>query len=208
MPSTRHVEPPFPCYAVCLDCRQDVAFRQQFLALRLFTRFCNRTRMNDRPARNASPFPGRGPGPSGGKAPETSGGDAGSLAIRLKAVIGDGSVAAFSRKCGLAESVLRTYLKDGRIPPLDKALAIATAAGVSVDWLAGGRALRVAEARAVYAPLPVRGQLETGSTSLPLDAVVLEGILKAVLEGRGADATPEQLAALVVDLYRRATTPG
>lgn len=160
--------------------------------------------MNVRPGRNALPFSGRGTGP-GCEAPAISEGDAGSLALRLKAIIGDGSVAAFSRKCGIAESVLRTYLKDGRIPPLDKALAIATAAGVSVDWLAGGRTLRAAEARAAYAPALARSELGARASSASVDPVVLEGILKAVLEAQGANATPEQIAALVVDLYRRAT---
>jgi hypothetical protein len=37
-----------------------------------------------------------------------------------------------------------------------------------------------------------------------LDTVVLEGILKAVIEAQGHYATPEHLAALAVDLYQRA----
>lgn len=78
--------------------------------------------------------------------------ESGTLAARLKAVIGGESVSSFARKCGIAESVLRTYLRDGRMPPLDKAAAPAAVAGVSVDWLATGRGVQaVAQASPAYA---------------------------------------------------------
>ena len=60
------------------------------------------------------------------------------LPTRLHALVGKESVSSFARRSGLAESVLRSYLREGRMPPLDKALAMAVAAGVSVDWLATG----------------------------------------------------------------------
>lgn len=127
------------------------------------------------------------------------------LAARLKWLMGSGSVASFARRCGIAESVLRSYLIDHRMPPLDKALAIATAAGVSLDWLATGRTAQSA-GRGRVADTQGSGNADScdGSTPPPLEAGVLEGILKAVLEAQGARATPAELAARVVDLYQRA----
>ena len=130
---------------------------------------------------------------------------AGALAERLKALIGDESVSSFARKCGLAESVMRTYLRDGRMPALDKAVAIAAAAGVTVDWFATGRGPRVAaEVRSAYTVRSADGVDDLASAVAKVDATVLEGILKAVLQAQGAHASAEQLAALVVDLYQRA----
>ena len=113
--------------------------------------------------------------------------ESGALAARLKVLIRPGSVASFAKRCGLAESVLRAYISDGRMPSLDKALAIAAAGGVTLDWLATGR-----------------GRRFTADATATLDTAVLEGILKAVLEAQGDRATPEHLAALTVDLYQRA----
>jgi len=123
------------------------------------------------------------------------------LPERLRLLIGSEPVAAFARRCGLSESVLRTYLKDGRMPRLDKAAAIAAAAGVSLGWLAGG-APAVAAGQAAYA---VRGAAARGGTAI--DAAVLAGIVQAVLEAQGAHARPERIAARVVDLYQQAIAP-
>ncbi|HRF72141.1 MAG TPA: helix-turn-helix domain-containing protein [Accumulibacter sp.] len=161
--------------------------------------------MSETPANTASQDPAKTPEVAYDLAPVADVAT-GALAARLKVLIGTQSVASFSRQCGIAESVLRTYLRDGRMPPLDKAFAIAAAAGVTVDWLATGHGAGVAaEARAAYAAK----QLATGNRELPvIDAAVLEGILKAVLTAQGAQASPAQLAALVVDLYQRALNAG
>lgn len=128
------------------------------------------------------------------------------LSARLQALIGSESVSSFARKCGLAESVLRTYLRDGRMPPLDKALAIAVAAGVSVDWLAKGRGVRIAaEVPRAYGASPAHAPI---SEAQLLDAAVLERILTTVLAAEGVQSSPEHLAALVVDLYQRAKDDG
>ncbi len=135
--------------------------------------------------------------------------ETGALAARLKRLIGDRSVAFFARKCGLAESVLRMYLNHGRMPALDKALAIAAAGGVTIDWLATGRGRPIA-AHEVGASATASGNTDDAEGPQPpaLDTVVLEGILKAVLEAQGDRATPEHLAALSVDLYQRAVRTG
>lgn len=130
--------------------------------------------------------------------------DAVTFAARLRVLIGQKSVSSFSRRCGIAESVLRTYLNDHRMPPLDKALAIAVAAGVTVDWLATGRSARVAaQVQAPYGTAADRAG--TAAPSSPLDAAMLGSILKDVLETHGRHESPEHLAALATDLYRRAT---
>jgi transcriptional regulator with XRE-family HTH domain len=56
---------------------------------------------------------------------------------RLAIAIGDESVNSFAQRAGVGESVLRSYLK-GTVPRLDKIVAIAQAANVSLDWLATG----------------------------------------------------------------------
>ncbi|EXI86503.1 MAG: hypothetical protein AW11_02953 [Candidatus Accumulibacter regalis] len=97
------------------------------------------------------------------------------------------------------------------MPSLDKALAIATAGGVTLDWLATGRGRR-ATAQVLAADTTASGSPgdAEGLQTPTLDTVVLEGILKAVLEAQGDRATPaqgdratpEHLAALTVDLYQ------
>ncbi len=127
---------------------------------------------------------------------------AGALSARLQALIGKESVSSFARKCGLAESVLRTYLKDGRMPPLDKALAIAAAAGVRLDWLATGQgASMAAEVPAAY---DAAAAGSAPAAAPPLAAAVLQEVLQEVLAGAGGKASPAELARRVVDLYQRA----
>ena len=181
---------------------QDVARCQQLLAFIATVFFsCDRLSMSAFPVNDGTPQYGTASGVGAEQRPlpkvESS-----ALAARLQAIIGKESVSSFARRCGLAESVLRTYLRDGRMPPLDKACAMAAAAGVSVDWLATGNGPgRAAEVRASYhsgAPGVV------ASDTRPVDTGVLEGILKAVLEAQDTHAPPAYLAALIADLYRRA----
>jgi transcriptional regulator with XRE-family HTH domain len=63
------------------------------------------------------------------------------LAKRIRDCIGDEPVAAFARRCGFGESLLRKYINlTSPAAPSAKNLArIAEAAGVSLDWLATGR---------------------------------------------------------------------
>lgn len=59
------------------------------------------------------------------------------FADRLKLVLKDEPVLSFAKRSGVGEGSLRQYLK-GAEPGLDKVIAIAKAAGVSVAWLATG----------------------------------------------------------------------
>jgi len=63
------------------------------------------------------------------------------MAERIKAAIGDEPVAAFARRCGFGESLLRKYLQ-GSEPSATNLAKIADAAGVTLDWLATGRGPR------------------------------------------------------------------
>jgi len=128
------------------------------------------------------------------------------LATRLKRLIGAESVSSFARRSGVGESVLRSYLADHRMPSLDKALALAVAAGVTLDWLATGQHSRtMAQLRATYTTGSGDASPSDGLPLAQLNIAVLEGILKAVLKAQGARASPAQLATLAVDLYLRAT---
>lgn len=56
---------------------------------------------------------------------------------RLSTLIGDSSYRSFAQRAGISDTVLKKYLKDS-IPSLDKAVAIANAGMVSLEWLALG----------------------------------------------------------------------
>jgi hypothetical protein len=57
---------------------------------------------------------------------------------RLRLAIGTMSQAAFARKCGFPEGLLRKYLAGTTAPGLDKALAICRTAKINLNWLATG----------------------------------------------------------------------
>ncbi|MFZ3141549.1 MAG: helix-turn-helix transcriptional regulator [Polaromonas sp.] len=56
----------------------------------------------------------------------------------MREVLGTESVTAFGRRCGIGEGTLRSYL-NGTLPVIDKAISIADAANVNIEWLATGR---------------------------------------------------------------------
>ena len=60
------------------------------------------------------------------------------LVRRLRECIGDEPVNAFARRCGLGESLMRSYLK-GAMPSADRVAAIAEVRGETTDWLITGR---------------------------------------------------------------------
>ncbi len=60
------------------------------------------------------------------------------LINRMRECIGEEPVAAFARKCGIGESLMRKYLS-GSEPSASNLSRIADVAGVTLDWLATGR---------------------------------------------------------------------
>lgn len=57
---------------------------------------------------------------------------------RIHEVIGEESVASFSRRCGIGDSTIRKYL-NGALPNSSNIVAIADTANVNIEWLASGR---------------------------------------------------------------------
>lgn len=66
------------------------------------------------------------------------------LKDRIRSIVGDEPVAAFARRVGVGESLMRKYLA-GSSPSTENLAAIASAAGVTVDWLATGQGIKSAE---------------------------------------------------------------
>lgn len=61
-----------------------------------------------------------------------------SFVERLHKVIGNEPVRSFARRAGMSDSGLKRYLYEGTIPPIDRAINLAMAGGVSFDWLVFG----------------------------------------------------------------------
>jgi transcriptional regulator with XRE-family HTH domain len=76
---------------------------------------------------------------------------------RLELAIGSESINSFAKKAGLGESLIRNYIKKGTTPGLDKVIAIAEAAEVSLDWLVLGKG----SMRTITAPI-VQNRLPSG----------------------------------------------
>jgi hypothetical protein len=60
------------------------------------------------------------------------------LAVRLRDMLGQESVTAFGRRCGIGEATLRKYFS-GTLPNSENLVAMADAGNVSIEWLAAGR---------------------------------------------------------------------
>lgn len=88
---------------------------------------------------------------------------------RLRLAIGDSSQAAFARKSGISESLVRQYLT-GTMPSADRLVRMADATGVRVEWLAAGRGpMRESAAKAAFAAQ--RDLLLKHSAGMPAEEV-------------------------------------
>ena len=76
---------------------------------------------------------------------------------RLVEAIAGEPVAAFGRRCGTSESLLRGYLKNGNKPGLDHLVAIADTANVNIEWLATGRGPKQRGDTTPYVPTDADG---------------------------------------------------
>ena len=114
--------------------------------------------------------------------------------IRLRQAIGTMSVNKFAEKGeGISESNLRKYLS-GTIPRLDKATAIASASGVSLDWLATGQASHEKDAAE---PAPASEDMMV----LMLD--VVEGLGQHLQERGVTQMVPPHKHRMLVELIAR-----
>ena len=119
------------------------------------------------------------------------------LAARVREAIGDSSVTAFGRRCGIGESVLRKYLH-GAVPSSDNLVAIADAANVSIEWLAAGRGPKQRGAAQATAPI------HAPAPAVQLDTRILTRAVTAVQEGLAGlkrPLPPDKHAALIMAAY-------
>jgi hypothetical protein len=124
-------------------------------------------------------------------------GESGAFIARLKEVIGEESVLSFSKRCGVKEATLRSYINDGRAVPVLKAAAISAAGGVLVDWLATGRPPKTrADLKASQ-----EGAGELNLNRLLLALMMTEDAAAAVVEPFSA----ERRAVLTLAFYKRLT---
>lgn len=117
------------------------------------------------------------------------------LADRLRDAIGDSSVSAFGRRCGISEGAFRKYFL-GASPSTDALIAIADAANVSIEWLAAGRGPKQ---RGAPAPTPAPASAPT-----PFDTQRLARAIGAVQEGLAAinrTLPPDKHAQLIEAAY-------
>lgn len=64
--------------------------------------------------------------------------DQSSFVDRLKKVIGNEPLRSFARRADMSDSGVKRYLNEGTVPPIDRALNLARAGGVTFDWLVFG----------------------------------------------------------------------
>ena len=60
------------------------------------------------------------------------------FSARLVKLIGRESYRSFAKRCDMSDTGLKKYVLDGTIPPVDRAMKIAAAAGVDFGWLCTG----------------------------------------------------------------------
>lgn len=80
----------------------------------------------------------------------TSKPESGKFSERLREAIGPQSVLAFSKECGISDSLVRKYL-GGSLPGTDNLVIMARAAKVSIAWLAAGEGEKHAGGRSIHA---------------------------------------------------------
>lgn len=86
---------------------------------------------------------------------------------RMQLLVGSGSTSAFAKKAGIGDSLARKYLDKTApgVPGLDKALKIAQAFGVTLDWLAGAGESNFICTSAPTTPPPPNQDLAAAITS-------------------------------------------
>lgn len=109
----------------------------------------------------------------------------------MREVLGTEPVTAFGRRCGIGEGTLRSYL-NGTLPVIDKAISIADAANVNIEWLATGRGPKM------------RGSVAQPEPAQALDEQLLARSIGAVEDGlRAVDRSlpPDKHAKLIQAAY-------
>jgi transcriptional regulator with XRE-family HTH domain len=121
------------------------------------------------------------------------------LASRIKTVIGAESARSFAQRAGVSPSTLRSIMQ-GHRPNVDNLIAIADAAGVSLDWLAKGSG--AITAAAVASPAASTGSPAVSPASMDEDLFgrIVEGIRQAY-KNQGAGISDRDLGRLSARIY-------
>ncbi|MDB1109745.1 MULTISPECIES: XRE family transcriptional regulator [Pseudomonas] len=132
--------------------------------------------------------------------------ETGKFSERLREAIGAQSVLAFSKRCGISDSLVRKYLA-GSLPGTDNLVVMAKAAGVSIAWLAAGEGDKVAQAAPAraneddaYAYVPLYdARCSAGSGAWNERSRVLVNLSFTRYSLRKQGLSPANLACLRVD---------
>jgi len=126
------------------------------------------------------------------------------LAMRLRDMLGQESVTAFGRRCGIGEATLRKYFS-GTLPNSENLVAMADAGNVNIEWLAAGRGPKLRGASA-HIPMIPQAVAPPASTFHIEDIERVEMTIESIEQGLGPRyaAMPvkkrAQLFAAVYDL--------
>ncbi|MGJ8523045.1 putative HTH-type transcriptional regulator [Carnimonas sp. R-84981] len=122
---------------------------------------------------------------------------------RLKSAIGTQSLRGFSRRCGLSEATLRSYLSGGTYPTLDRLLQMASALEKDPTWLAFGVSQKTNEEDDAddlpgsYAFIPLYdARVSAGSGAWNEHSKVLTNISFTRYSLRRQGLTPDNLSAI------------
>jgi phage repressor protein C with HTH and peptisase S24 domain len=119
---------------------------------------------------------------------------------RLKDLIGKDGVRGFSRKCGLSEATLRSYLSGDTFPTLDRLDLIARAGKVSPVELAFGASAQGAQEDDVYSYVPLYdARCSAGNGTWNERSRVLVNLSFTRYSLRKKGLAPADLACLRVD---------
>jgi transcriptional regulator with XRE-family HTH domain len=121
------------------------------------------------------------------------------LASRIKTVIGAESARSFAQRAGVSPSTLRSIMQ-GHRPNVDNLIAIADAAGVSLDWLAKGSGAIPPSVAANPAASTGSPAASPASMDEDLFGRIVEGIRQAY-KNQGAGISDRDLGRLSARIY-------
>lgn len=110
---------------------------------------------------------------------------------RLERIIGNEPLRAFARRADMTDGGLRRYLHEGTIPPVDRALNLARAGGVTFEWLVFG----VGDTSQSALPSrPYESATEPRVVYQPDEFTTIPAYQVEASAGHGSQITDEQLA--------------
>lgn len=127
----------------------------------------------------------------------------GCFPLRLKSALGNESARVFSRRCGLSEGAIRSYMSGDTYPTLDRLELIANALGKDMQWLAfGEEKVGSIDVKGMddYAFVPLYdAQCSAGDGAWNENCRVLTHISFTRYSLRKQGLTPDHLSAIRID---------